>query len=133
MTAPLDTLQAALSAALGERLRKALVDRGQLTIEIAPENLVAAAGTLRDDAALAFTELLDLIGIDYRGYANTWKGSRYAVVYNLLSIKHNARVRIRVFCAKHAPAKGIWSRPHRSIAWYASMNWSFQRFSHRLA
>jgi NADH-quinone oxidoreductase subunit C len=39
-----------------------------------------------------------VIGIDYSGYANTWEGPRYAVVYNLLSIQHNARVRIRVFC-----------------------------------
>jgi len=119
MTAPLDTLQAALSAALGERLGKALVDRGQLTIEVAPEDLVAVAGTLRDDAALAFTELLDLIGVDYRGYANTWEGPRYAVVYNLLSIKHNARARIRVFCANDDfPAVdtvlGVWP----SANWY---------------
>ena len=99
MAATLDTLQAALSTALGDKLRKAVVDRGQLTIEIASADLVAAAGTLRDDAALAFTELLDLIGIDYRGYANAWAGPRYAVVYNLISIRHNARVRIRVFCA----------------------------------
>src|SRR5438445_8109401 len=99
MAATLDTLQAALSTALGDKLRKAAVDRGQLTIEVAPADLVAVAGTLRDDAALAFTELLDVIGIDYRGYANAWDGPRYAVVYNLISIRHNARVRIRVFCA----------------------------------
>ena len=119
MAATLDTLQAALSTALGDKLRKAVVDRGQLTIEIASADLVAAAGTLRDDAALAFTELLDLIGIDYRGYANAWTGPRYAVVYNLLSIRHNARVRIRVFCANDDfPAVdtvlGVWP----SANWY---------------
>ena len=119
MAATLDTLQAALSTALGDKLRKAVVDRGQLTIEVAPADLVAAAGTLRDDAALAFTELLDLIGIDYRGYANAWAGPRYAVVYNLLSIRHNARVRIRVFCANDDfPAVdtvlGVWP----SANWY---------------
>jgi len=119
MAATLDTLQAALSTALGDKLRKAVVDRGQLTIEVASADLVAAAGTLRDDAALAFTELLDLIGIDYRGYANAWAGPRYAVVYNLLSIRHNARVRIRVFCANDDfPAVdtvlGVWP----SANWY---------------
>ena len=119
MAATLDTLQAALPTALGDKLRKAVVDRGQLTIEVAPADLVSAAGTLRDDAALAFTELLDLIGIDYRGYANAWTGPRYAVVYNLLSIRHNARVRIRVFCANDDfPAVdtvlGVWP----SANWY---------------
>jgi NADH-quinone oxidoreductase subunit C len=119
MGAPLDTLQAALSAALGDKLRKAIADRGQLTIEVAPADLVAAAGTLRDDAALAFSELVDLIGIDYQGYAAAWDGPRYAVVYNLLSIRHNARVRIRVFCANDDfpvvdTVIGVWP----SANWY---------------
>jgi NADH-quinone oxidoreductase subunit C len=45
-----------------------------------------------------FSTLIDLIGIDYQGY-HGWEGARYAVVYNLLSIHHNFRVRIRCFCA----------------------------------
>jgi NADH-quinone oxidoreductase subunit C len=102
MTAPLDTLQAELAAALGETIRKSVVDRGQLTIEVDPGDLATACGILRDWPALAFTELVDLIGVDYRGYANTWDGRRYAVVYNLLSIQHNARLRVRVFCADDA-------------------------------
>jgi NADH-quinone oxidoreductase subunit C len=94
-----DTLQAALTAALGERIRALIVDRGQVTIEVAPENLLVAGAILRDDAALAFTELLDVAGIDYQGHGNAWEGPRYAVLYNFLSIQHNARVRMRVFCA----------------------------------
>ena len=96
---PLDNLQAALGAALGERIRAQAVDRGQLVIEVAPDALLDTCARLRDDEALAFSTLLDVIGIDYRGYANTWEGRRYAVVYNLLSIRHNTRVRVRVFCA----------------------------------
>ena len=98
MTAPLDTLQTDLAQALGETLRTSVVDRGQLTIEVAPRDLAAACGILRDAPALAFTELVDLIGVDYRGYGNAWDGKRYAVVYNLLSIHRNARVRVRVRC-----------------------------------
>jgi len=94
-----DSLQAALTAALGERIRALLVDRGQLTIEVAPSALLETGAILRDDATLAFTELLDVVGIDYQGHGNAWEGARYAVLYNLLSIKHNSRVRVRVFCA----------------------------------
>jgi NADH-quinone oxidoreductase subunit C len=94
---PLDSLQAALAAALGERVRAQAVDHGQLTIEVAPAALLEAATILRDDPALAFTILLDLVGMDYQGFAG-WEGPRYAVVYNLLSISHNARVRVRVRC-----------------------------------
>ena len=99
MAMPLDNLQAALGAVLGERIRSQAVDRGQLVIEVAPESLSEACARLRDDEALAFSILVDLAGVDYLGYANTWEGPRYAVVYNLLSIRHNARVRVRVFCS----------------------------------
>jgi NADH-quinone oxidoreductase subunit C len=95
----LDNLQAALGAALGERIVAQVVDRGQLVIEVAPGSLLEACAALQDDEALAFSTLLDVIGIDYQGYANTWEGRRYAVVYNLLSVRHNTRVRVRVFCA----------------------------------
>src|SRR5258706_5731704 len=99
MAAKLELLQAAAAVALGSRIGKASVDRGQLTLEIAHADLVDAATRLRDDATLAFSELIDLIGIDYQGYDNSWEGARFAVVYNLLSVEHNWRVRLRVFCA----------------------------------
>ena len=98
MTRPLDTLQAALATALGERIRRQEVDRGQLIVEIGVADLTGVAITLRDDDTLAFTILVDVVGIDYQGYGNAWEGPRYAVAYNLLSIRHNARVRLRVFC-----------------------------------
>ena len=98
MQAPLETLQSALAAGLGARVKGQSVDRGQLTIEVAPAELVAACTRLRDDPALRFTILIDLLGMDYEGHA-TWDGPRYAVIYNLLSIEHNMRVRVRVACA----------------------------------
>ena len=94
----LEELQAALASALGARIAAQGVDRGQLTLEVKAADLVAAATALRDDPALAFTIMIDLLGIDYQGYAEGWEGKRYAVSYNLLSIVHNARVRLRVFC-----------------------------------
>ena len=98
MSTPLDSLQAALATALGDRVSKQIVDRGQLTIELDGGDLIEAATRLRDDGTLAFTEMLDLIGIDYQGYGNAPERPRFAVVYNLLSLVHNRRVRLRVFC-----------------------------------
>ncbi|MGZ5038948.1 MAG: NADH-quinone oxidoreductase subunit C [Usitatibacter sp.] len=95
----IESLQADLAAALGERIRAQVVDRGQLTVELDARDLVESALRLRDDASLLFTELIDLTGIDYQGYDNSWAGRRFAVNYNLLSIVHNRRVRLRVFCA----------------------------------
>ena len=97
MQGTMEQVQAAVDAALGPRVQARVVDRGQLTIEVAAKDLVESCAKLRDDPALAFTTMVDLIGIDYQGYAG-WEGPRYAVVYNLLSIVHNFRVRVRVFC-----------------------------------
>ena len=118
MAATLETLQAALAAALGARVKAQAVDRGQLTIEVAAADLLAACTRLRDDPQLRFTTLIDLLGIDYDGHAR-WDGPRFAVVYNLLSIEHNMRVRVRTFCAdEDFPAVdsviGVWP----SANWY---------------
>jgi NADH-quinone oxidoreductase subunit C len=100
VTASLETQQQALAAALGPRIRAQVVDRGQLTIELAPADLAEGARILRDDERLAFSTLIDLLGMDYRGFGDgAWAGARYAVVYNLLSIRHNWRVRLKVFAA----------------------------------
>ncbi len=94
----LTTLQSALAAALGERLGKQVADRGQLTIEIAAADMVNVMRTLRDEPALRFSIMIDLAGVDYRGFDSTWDGPRFAANYNLLSVEHNHRVRVRVFC-----------------------------------
>jgi NADH-quinone oxidoreductase subunit C len=94
----LANLQSALGAALGGRMRKPVADRGQLTIEVDARELASAMRTLRDDGTLAFTIMIDLVGVDYRGFDNSWDGPRFAAIYNLLSIEHNQRLRVKVFC-----------------------------------
>ena len=95
----LEGLQAALATAIGTRIGASSVDRGQLTIEVAPGDLLAACAILRDDPALDFSTMVDLYGIDFSGHGRGWERRRFAVGYNFLSIAHNWRVRVRVFCA----------------------------------
>ena len=116
--ADLETLRPALATALGERIRKETLERGQLTLDIDGADFLDAAKRLRDDPALAFSELIDLVGVDYLGYSG-WDGKRYAIVYILLSIKHNWRVRLRLFCAEDEfpgveSVIGVWP----SANWY---------------
>ena len=96
--ADLAALQSSLATAFGDRIRKQAVDRGQLTIEIPSAEMGSVMRKLRDDPSFAFTIMVDLLGLDYSGFDNSWDGPRFAVVYNLLSIEHNTRVRVRVFC-----------------------------------
>ena len=96
--ADVPALQSALTGILGERIRKQLLDRGQLTLEVGAGDLSSVMKQLRDEPSLAFSIMVDLLGMDYSGFDNAWEGPRFAVVYNLLSIEHNHRVRVRVFC-----------------------------------
>ena len=112
MAMTLEALQSALAATLGSQVKAQVIDRGQLTIDVAAPDLVAACTRLRDDPQLLFTTLIDLLGVDFDGHAR-WEGPRFAVVYNLLSIEHNTRVRVRVFAGdEDFPAVdsviGVW-------------------------
>jgi len=98
MTQRLDALQAALEAALGDRIKAFKRDRGEITITVAAADSVAVAQKLRDDPTLAFEQLVDLCGVDYSSYKDMpWDGPRYCVVSHLLSVSKNWRLRLKVF------------------------------------
>ena len=76
-----------------------LVDAGgELTLVVRAGDLLSVAVALRDLPALKFEQLIDLCGLDYRDYGNgRHQGLRYAVVYHLLSVSLNQRLRLKVF------------------------------------
>jgi len=98
MTTRLENLKNALLSSLGGRIGQLDESLGELTLVVGAEDYVAVAQTLRDDAALGFEELIDLCGVDY----SAWGGQRapklrYASVAQLLSLRHNWRLRLRTF------------------------------------
>lgn len=100
MSKSLETLNASLQEALGERLVSVTTALGELTIVVKDEDLVSVCMTLRDDDKLHFEQLIDLTGVDYSEYGDGgYEGLRFAVNYHLLSLKHNWRLRLRVFAA----------------------------------
>jgi NADH-quinone oxidoreductase subunit C len=122
MTQKLDTLQAALQAALGGSLKALKRDRGELTITVAAADYPQVVLRLRDDPRLQFEQLVDLCGVDYSDYKNqAWEGLRYGVVSHLLSVSHNWRVRLKVF----APDDDLPAVASVTDVW-SSANW-FER------
>ncbi|GAA0428820.1 NADH-quinone oxidoreductase subunit C [Massilia aurea] len=98
MTTKLETLQLALQTALGEgaAISAAL---GEVTVVVKAADYIRSMTALRDTPALAFEQMIDLCGVDYSEYGEgTYEGPRFAVVVHLLSLTHNWRVRVRVFC-----------------------------------
>jgi NADH-quinone oxidoreductase subunit C len=122
MTTNPDSLAVTVRQALGERVLDAVEDRGELTIVVAASVLVAVMTELRDRPELRFDMLIDACGADYSAYANRpWEGQRYAVVYHLLSLPHNRRLRVRAF----APDDDFPVMPSLVDVWPA-INW-FER------
>jgi NADH-quinone oxidoreductase subunit C len=122
MTVSLDTLRTALEQTFGDRLTSLVSDRGELTLTVAASNYAALALALRDDPALHFEQLIDLAGLDY----STWRdgehaGPRFCVVVHLLSVKHNWRLRVKVF----APDDDLPLLPSVTPIWNGA-NW-FER------
>jgi len=100
MTTRSAALVAALQRACGDKLAEVRVALDEVTIVVTPEQLLAMATTLRDAPELRFEQLTDLCGVDYRDYGEGGlPGPRFAVVYQLLSLAHNRRLRMRVFAA----------------------------------
>jgi NADH-quinone oxidoreductase subunit C len=95
-----EEIKNAVSSALGDKLQRAVVDLGELTIWVKPADYVASAMILRDAPGCQFEQLLDLCGVDYSEYGSgQYDGLRYCVVSHLLSVSLNQRLRLKVFCA----------------------------------
>jgi NADH-quinone oxidoreductase subunit C len=122
MTQKLDTLQAALSAALGDAIVALKRERGEITITVAAASWLEVAKRLRDEPALRFEQLIDLAGIDWSDWRNVGtEGRRFGVVSHLLSVSLNWRLRVHVFC----PDDDLPAVPSVNEVWNAA-NW-FER------
>ena len=98
MTDLLTILHERLEKVLGKKISRIHEALGELTLVVRSEDYQEVATTLRDDPTLNFEQLMDLCGVDYSEYGNaTWEGPRFAVVSHLLSVKHNWRLRLKVF------------------------------------
>ena len=94
----LSTLKERAHSLLGEALVSAEMTLDALTLVVKAESLVDCALKLRDEPELRFEQMMDLCGMDYSQYGDAhWPGPRFAVVYHLLSLTHNQRVRLKVF------------------------------------
>ena len=140
-----DALTAALTERFGTALRRVDSRCGELGYEVSPASVVEIARVLRDD--FAFEMLVDLCGVDYLTYgrdewatqeatsggfsraaeqgtiladpADQFDPRRFAVVYHLLSITRNLRLRLTVYTGADNPPiipsiTGIWA----SANWY---------------
>ncbi len=116
----LDTLQTALESVLGDKLKKLVRARGELSVTVGAADYVAAALTLRDHPELKFEQNIDLCGVDFSSYKDRdWDGLRFCVVSHLLSVSHNWRVRLKVFATDDdVPVVDSLTEVWSSVNWF---------------
>ena len=107
----------------GDALLETREHRGQLTLELDASRIVEVCRYLRDEPGMELAQLTDLCGVDYSHYKakeqdQTRSGPRFAVVYHLLSLKQNFRLRLSVFLEEDdlivASVRDVW----RSADWF---------------
>lgn len=131
MNARVAALAAAVADRFGDTLSPVTSTCGELTCELDKEDLIEVATALRDEDEFQFATLIDLCGVDYLGYGqDEWQTEsatstgfsralvpenivpepdamfderRFAVVYHLLSVSLNQRLRLRIFSGTENP------------------------------
>jgi NADH-quinone oxidoreductase subunit C len=113
----LQTLADHIRAALPRIVTASEIRHGELCIRAERESLPEVLGFLRDDGQCRFGVLCDICGVDYPDRA-----LRFEVVYNLLSLSHNRRIRVKVDTDEEHPvpsAVGLFS----SAGWWEREAW----------
>lgn len=102
MDETLKDLAAHVTAALSGAVLGSQIAYGELTLEIDPAQIVPVTTFLRDDPACLFTCIVDVCGVDYPA-----REKRFDVVYHLLSVKQNTRIRLKVATDEDTPVPSI--------------------------
>ena len=111
---PLERLKARCETLLGEQLQTAEIAYGELTLIVPPPSIVAVLTALRDAEDCLFKVLIDVCGVD-----RPFEEPRFSVVYHLLSMRHNLRVRVVVEVDEFTPVPSV-------VGVFSTANW-FER------
>ncbi len=106
-----------IESALGSKVLGSEISHGEFSLLTSSENIVSVLTFLRDDASLEFKQLMDVCGVDYPE-----REQRFEVVYNLLSLKHNRRIRVKLSVGEDQPVPsvvGVFS----SAGWFEREVW----------
>jgi NADH-quinone oxidoreductase subunit C len=126
-----ETLAARIDERFGEQMRRVPSGCGELTYEVYKDELIGIATALRNEGDFGFEMLIDVCGVDYLTFGDDewdtenatgtgfsrgverqtvildetdeFHARRFAVVYHLLSLQHNFRLRLRVFTGTSNP------------------------------
>ena len=100
----MEDLKDHIKTQLGDAVNSASIENGELTIEARRAEIMTVISFLRDDPICKFSSLIDICGVDYPS-----RERRFDVVYHMLSMAHNARIRIKVSTDETVPVHSVTS------------------------
>ncbi|MBP2291070.1 MULTISPECIES: NADH-quinone oxidoreductase subunit C [Azospirillum] len=103
-----------IAATLGDDVLKVELKLGELMVTVRRPAILKALTFLRDDPACSFEQLLDVTAVDWPERAE-----RFEVVYNLISYKHNRRIRVKLTTDEDTPVAS-------AVPVFSAANW-FER------
>jgi len=106
-----------LTSALARESPKFEIVCGEGILTLPRDGIVRALGFLRDDADCLYKMLVDLCGVDYLD-----RDERFEIVYNLLSLKHNRRLRVKVTANEESPVPSVTS-VYSTAGWFEREAW----------
>jgi len=112
--ATLEQLQIEVTRALGDDVVNSQIILGELEVIVPRPHVADVLTKLRDDPAIAMNQLMDICGVDFPK-----QPERFEVVYNLLSLKHNCRMRVKVLTDETTPVPSV-------VGVYSAAGW-FER------
>src|SRR5690606_27263652 len=100
----------------GDVMRVEMI-RGQLIVWTSRQHLIELLTFLRDDPNTLFKQLVDVTCVDYPS-----RPERFELVYNLLSLKHNLRLRVKLTTDDESPVPSCWN-VFKSANWFEREVW----------
>jgi NADH dehydrogenase (ubiquinone) Fe-S protein 3 len=91
-----------LMSCLPKYIQQFSVWKDELAIYIAPAGVIPVMTFLKYHTAAEYTQVSDITAVDY-----PTKDQRFEVVYNLLSIRHNSRIRVKTYADEATPVPSI--------------------------
>ena len=106
-----------LTTSLGSDAERFEILLGEAILSVPAPAVVKVMAFLRDDEKCLFKMLVDVCGVDYPD-----RPTRFEVVYNLLSLKHNQRLRVKVAAAEDQPVPSI-AGVFSTAGWFERETW----------
>ncbi len=100
----MEDLKDHIKTQLADAVNAASIENGELTIEARRAEITTVISFLRDDPICKFSSLIDICGVDYPS-----RERRFDVVYHMLSMAHNTRIRIKVSTDETVPVHSVTS------------------------